>query len=695
MFATYLGKYKSIIISIALFIILDASVLVLNFYISFEIADDAVGVNLAGRQRMLSQRMVKSLLDISYSGDDRAEQSQALEELEFTRGLFDQTLAAFDQGGLARAADGGEVRLSSVTSMRGREAIERAKILWRPYQEYLSALTVDLSEQQRNLALLAAISYAKQNNLTLLRLMNDLTVDLENVATSKATRLRMIQTVGITLAIINFFIILFHFIGELRRGDKKLEIARQETRKIMDTVNEGLFLVDREYQIASQHSRKVSSMFGKSSIAGFSFEGLLEDLVSSKDMETTKRFIALLFREDVKSNLISDLNPLRKIEVNIANGRGAYTSRYLHFEFARAYDNGMVKNILVTVNDVTEKVTLEHELAQVREQTEHQLEVLTGILHANPSMLKRFVSSCFEGFHRVNLMLREPAKSEAALRRKLNDIFVEIHAFKGEAGALGLESFQELAHRFESDIVDIRDRDNISGDDFFPLVVQLDKLIRHAETVQSLSEKLAAFGKEATLVGNAQMDEWHHLFHLTSSVAARANKKVDLVTSGLTEVPLGRELRKLVSDVAVQCIRNAVFHGIESPQERLQNYKSEIGRIDLHLAQTPDGSIELSIRDDGRGFDYDAIRERALATGRWSEQELETWDSKKLASLIFEPGFSTAAGEGLDAGRGIGMDVLKEKIKQTRGKIRISSRRGASTHFLISIPPLFGAEIAA
>lgn len=694
MFGAYLGKYKSIIVSIALFIILDASVLMLNFYISFEIAEDAVGVNLAGRQRMLSQRMVKSLLDMDFSSQQESEKQLATSELDFTLSLFDETLSAFDSGGVARSAGGGEVYLNAVTSEKGRSAIEEAKLLWSPYKQLLEKLLVSDSEAERSIVLISAISYAKENNLILLKLMNDLTVDLENVARSKATRLRMIQTIGITLAVINFFIILFHFIGELRRGDKKLEVARQETTRIMDTVNEGLFLIDKQFEIASQHSKKVSSMFGHDDISGYSFEKLLEDLVSNRNMETSKRFISLLFREDIKSNLIRDLNPLREIELNIADDSGGYISKFFSFDFARVYGESAVENILVTVVDVTEKVSLERELQAVREQTEQQLEVLTGILHANPSLLKRFVVGSFESFHKINLLLREPAKTELALRKKLGSIFVEIHNVKGEAGALGLESFEELAHKFEEDIREVQNREEINGDDFFPLVVLLEKLIRHCETVQSLSEKLAAFGRVDSS-NESTSDEWKHLYHLVDSVAKRHSKKVELVTSGLTEVSLTDELKKLVSEVSVQCIRNAVVHGIEPPEDRLDVLKDEKGRIDLRLNQMADGTIELSIKDDGRGLDEKLLRAQALASGRWTEDELEAWDNKQLVSLIFQPGFSTSEKENLDSGRGVGMDVIKDRLRQCRGKVRISSRLGVNTSFLISIPPPIHKEIAA
>lgn len=697
MFVAQLGKYKSIIVSIALFLILDASVMILNFYISFEISEDAAGVNLAGRQRMLSQRMVKSLLDMDYSIGNQVEQDLALKELNATVNLFDETLKAFDKGGSATGADGVAVALNRVKSSDGVEAISDAKALWGPYKILLEDVVSAKDEQSLSLALTAAVAYGRQNNVTLLKQMNRLTVDLENFASSKAARLRWIQTIGISLAVINFFIILFHFLGQLKEGDRKLDVARRETEKIMDTVNEGLFLIDKDLKVASQHSTKLVTMFGREKLSGFTFESLLADMVSDKDLQTSKRFIALLFREDIKSNLISDLNPLKELEVNISEASGGFVNKFFRFEFDRAYDNGAVKNILVTVNDVTDKVQLSRELALAKEQTEQQLEVLTGIIHTNPIILKRFVSSCFGKFKDINRVLREPAKSDSTLRKKLNDIFVEIHNFKGEAGALGLESFETLAHMFETDIIALRAKGDITGDDFFSLVVQLDKLIRHAEMVQSLSEKLSAFSDTGAEQGKAVADqrEWEHLSHLADTVAKRTDKKVELVTSGLTEVALSDPLKSLISDISVQCIRNAIFHGIETPQDRLESYKTELGRIDLRLAQASDGNIELTIRDDGQGFDFEAIRARAIETGKWSEQELESWDSKRLASLIFEPGFSTADVETLDAGRGVGMDVIRERISQFRGKIRISSRRGACTSFQISIPPLIGEELAA
>lgn len=684
-----LGKYKSIVISIALFLLLDASVLILNFYISFKIADDAVGVNLAGRQRMLSQRTVKTLLDMQASVGDPEQHKQAMEELQLTYTLFNQTLNAFDKGGSAKGADGSPVELKAVTSPVGRKAIEDAKALWLPYSQLVNAVLTNTDSAQQTTVLNEAIEIARASNLSLLALMNKLTVDLENVATSQATTLRYVQTVGISLAIINFLIILFHFIGELKRNDRALEEARQETTDILNTVNEGLFLLDSELTIGHQHSAKLTQMFGNKVIADQKFSDLIGDLVKPKDLETAQRFISLLFRPDIKSNLISDLNPLNEIEVNLPDDQGGYNTLYLSFEFTRVTVGDTIQNVLVTVNDVTEKVKLANQLAEEKEKGEQQLEMLTSILHTNPATLKRFVNNGFDTFGRINSLLKDQSKNQESLKRKLNDMFIEVHNFKGEASALGLETFSDHAHNFESDISELRNKEKVTGNDFLKLTVQLEKLMKYTESVQALAKKLASFAtidKPGDTNTAHSTNQWQHLNQLVQSCSDRQLKKAELILTGFNETPLDEEVATLVDDLCIQFIRNAISHSVESPSEREHSKKPSNARIDARLARLPSGDIELSVRDDGKGIDYEKIREKAKSMSKWNPEEVATWSNKKLLNCIFETGFSTSEKASEDSGRGVGMDVIAKKIKQHNGKLRISSRFGQDCLFTVTIP---------
>lgn len=687
------GKYRGILISVALFLLLDASVLLLNFYISYEIADDAVGVNLAGRQRMLSQRMAKTLLVLDASRDDPAAFKLAYDELQLSKGLFDETLIAFVQGGAVRGADQEIVTLEKITTPKGLAALKQASIIWQPYKAAVEKIQV--AGQLDIEGLTQAVTMARIHNLELLKLMNNLTISLEQVATAKATRLRTIQTIGISLAIINFLFILFHFVRQLRDSDEVIEKARKETTEILETVNEGLFLIDEQLRIGEQHSAKLSAILGHSSFAGKSFQELLETIITAKDAETARGFIELLFDPKIKEKLIGDLNPLHSVEVNIAQSSGGFNTKHLSFKFARAYQGDRISHVLVTVLDISDQIKLEKALAESRKRNETQLELLTSLLHAHPSLLKEFIANSYGCYNRINNILRNPAKTARAVREKASLIFKEIHNFKGEAASLKLDYFENAAHSIEDILAQLRHKPDINGNDYLGLTVQLENLINYTQQIEQLAGKLAQFGSAAstsnaantkTITGSRQFDGWDNLQDYVHTLAMRNGKSVKLVVSGLQDVELETNLQQKLKEICIQLLRNAVVHGIESPRDRELSEKPVEGRIDLRLAKLSEREMELTIMDDGQGLDYAAIREKAVALGRWSSDEIESWDNKRLLALIFNEGFSTAKEISKDAGRGVGLDAVMSHILAQRGKISVASRRGHYCRFVITLP---------
>lgn len=713
------GKYRGIIISVALFLLLDASVLIFNFYVSFEIADDAVGVNLAGRQRMLSQRMAKTLLVLDVSRNDPAAFKSAFDELQLSKGLFDETLNGFIGGGQVRGAGKDLVVLEPVANRLGKDSLQNTAQLWLPYKkaiENFSDAVTSGGDYSSELA--AAVALARSHNLTILTSMNDLTVSLEQVAASKATRLRAIQTLGICLAIVNFLFIMLHFVRQLRDSDRVIERARRETTEILETVNEGLFLIDKELVIGEQHSAKLSEVLGKQDFAGQSFQTLLESIVSAKDAETARGFIELLFDEKIKEKLIGDLNPLNNVEVNIASHSGGFLTKHLQFSFARAYqknddDVPEISHVLVTVLDITEQVKLERALNESRKHNESQLEMITSLLHTHPGLLREFIANSFNCFNRINNILRQPAKTGQAVREKAVSIFREIHNFKGEAASLKLEFFETAAHKMEDTLTELRDKHDLTGNDYLGLTVQLENLISYTQQVEHLTEKLGQFaivtGSKPKFVStpvtsNRSGHVWDHLHDFVQNIALRNGKLVNLVSSGLSEIELDAEYEQQLKEMVIQLLRNAVVHGIETPRDRELSEKPMEGRIDLRLAKISPTEMELTVMDDGAGLNYNAIREQALASGKWPEDEIESWTNKHLLGLIFHEGFSTAVEVSKDAGRGVGMEAVMKNVLEHRGRIAVSSRRGRHCRFVITLPIIAaagnghatnGAEIAA
>jgi two-component system chemotaxis sensor kinase CheA len=162
--------------------------------------------------------------------------------------------------------------------------------------------------------------------------------------------------------------------------------------------------------------------------------------------------------------------------------------------------------------------------------------------------------------------------------------------------------------------------------------------------------------------------------------AAAAGKEASLfVEGGAVEVDTG--VVDLLRDPLTHLVRNAVAHGIESPERRLAAGKPASGTVRLR-ARTEAGCFVLDVEDDGRGFDRDAIARTARERGR----PVEGLSDEQLFALAFEPGFSTADEVSDLSGRGVGLDVVQHNLKRLRGSISVSSRAGQGSTLTLRVP---------
>ena len=169
---------------------------------------------------------------------------------------------------------------------------------------------------------------------------------------------------------------------------------------------------------------------------------------------------------------------------------------------------------------------------------------------------------------------------------------------------------------------------------------------------------------------------------LVRDLSRKSAKQVRLVTFG-ESTEMDRSMVEQIADPLVHMIRNAVDHGLEAPEARAAAGKQPVGEIRLG-AYHEGGSVVIEIADDGRGLDRGAIVAKALQKGLIASAEGMSDDD--IHAIIFAPGFSTAAQVTEISGRGVGMDVVKRNIEAMRGRVVISSTRGAGTRFKIILP---------
>ncbi|MBA1192559.1 chemotaxis protein CheA [Pseudomonas entomophila] len=171
---------------------------------------------------------------------------------------------------------------------------------------------------------------------------------------------------------------------------------------------------------------------------------------------------------------------------------------------------------------------------------------------------------------------------------------------------------------------------------------------------------------------------------LVRDLARQLKKEINLELVG-EETDLDKNLVEALADPLVHLVRNAVDHGIESPDEREAGGKPRTGHVVLSAEQEGD-HILLSISDDGKGMDPDVLRAKAVEKGLMDRDAADRLSESDCYNLIFAPGFSTKTEISDVSGRGVGMDVVKTKISQLNGSINIYSAKGQGSKIVIKVP---------
>ncbi|MFV9488684.1 chemotaxis protein CheA [Pseudomonas aeruginosa] len=171
---------------------------------------------------------------------------------------------------------------------------------------------------------------------------------------------------------------------------------------------------------------------------------------------------------------------------------------------------------------------------------------------------------------------------------------------------------------------------------------------------------------------------------LVRDLARNVKKEINLELVG-EETDLDKNLVEALADPLVHLVRNAVDHGIESPEEREAAGKPRVGQVVLSAEQEGD-HILLMITDDGKGMDAEVLRNKAVEKGLLERDAADRLTDLECYNLIFAPGFSTKTEISDVSGRGVGMDVVKTKISQLNGTVNVFSQKGSGSKIVIKVP---------
>lgn len=696
MFRNLFGKYRFLVVSIAFFLIFDLGVLVLNFYTSGKIAQQAELINLAGRQRTLTQQLSKATLYIKAQKLQKWVYQSGLDELRNHYSTFESTLNAFQYGGLTPSTETGElIMVNAVIDKEAVSILREASALWAEFDKVIEPLMTDMLVTDDEIK--PASEFIAANNLALFEQMNRLTEHFAQESEQQTNFLRMVQLGGISLATINFFVILFHFLNQLRGRERQLKIKQNESDQILSTIGEGVFLVDQTLTIGGQHSRYLETLFCSKKISGQRLSRFFNRYFSEKTTKTAIDFVKLYYASHVNSDLIEDLNPLNRVSATIPLASGEVAQKYLNFSFAQIQNTEGGKSVLVTVKDITDSVLLEEQTEKNEGQVERQLMLFSEILPIDPLQLDAFMKEGLQTLDHLNSVLKEKKQVTDNYDKLLTHVLRGAHTLKGNASALKFDWFAEQLHAFETEVETIKksgERKIIRGRDLLPITVQLKKLYESIETICDLRSRLMAYGIEhrassnllkeesvPTLIETVENQRWFGLTSMLDDVAKQEGVKVALNLRGFHET-LDPKVDSVLYPVAVQLVRNSIAHGIENYEARKRLKKPDVGQIVISISSDADGNYRFVYEDDGQGFDYEAIRKRLLADG-FDEGKLNNLSKADLVNRTFADQFSTSQNVSISSGRGLGLAIVWEKLRTIDANMKIRSVEKEFTQFIV------------
>jgi two-component system chemotaxis sensor kinase CheA len=688
-------------------------VLVFGFRLATHMRAEITALQAASTLQTYPDEISHQLNSLRDRLEVRAYSGKALTDLQETVKHFDQELKQINAAGEMDSPQ-----------------LARALLLWHEYGPVLDPVIAfdgqpyvdsdsggsSLSREGREhyAQVKRAQLFASDNAHALQAQLSSLASTLERTSSAAASRLRAMLFAGVLAALV-LAATAGYFQITRARHERAARDAQEQTRDILKTVREGFFLLDANYRIGSVWSDALARMFSRSDFAGLSFEELLKDLVPAATLATATKYIKLLWGDRAHENLMKSINPLGQLEITMDNGHGGKETRYLQFDFHRVMGPEGIKHVLCAVGDITSSVLLARELHDSQENANQQLDMMLGMMHVDPLQLVSFLDTAETGLKLVNTILKEPARTDAEFRKKLTGLFRELHAIKGEASALNLKSIASRVHALEDMVSECKKRPELSGNDFLPMVLKLDELLAHLRSVREMASRLTALkdspgaGAEAASAAAAPAtaraspaeraapprtieDLAPTLQSMAERLAADHAKRFRLSLTGLGEVP--GAYRSTIKDCLIQMLRNAAVHGIEAPDVRRGQSKDDTGVVHVDFRKAGE-SYELIFEDDGAGIAVDSLKAAAVRKQLISEEEASLLDTRSTMALIFRPGFSTQDDVSMDAGRGVGMDVVARSVYALGGKIGVSTHPGRFTRFKIVLPPLEASDSTA
>jgi len=487
--------------------------------------------------------------------------------------------------------------------------------------------------------------------------------------------------------------------------EETVALRTQSIRNLLNNAGQGFLSFGIDLRIHHEYSAECTRIFAKD-IHGLTLSKLLfpedEDQIKFIDTLLTKILSTL------DESFLDLYLPLLPSEVVVDSKLIS-----IDYKFIELNPNNDDKLCMVILTDISDQRSLESQIEKERNLLKMVVEVVVNF--------NDFIQNVRDFQYFCEVRLQEIIDSNKPLEVIVAEIYRQVHTFKGNFSQLGLMSVIENLHDLESQIFNLKknigsknledvkeffagflifswlEKDmaglhDILGEDFFSqedeLIISKHKLVEIEKKISMLltPNECKMLIPELRKLRHRPFDDLLKSYpDYVLNLAERLDKLIYPVVMETETILVNPDFYSDFTKTLVHVFRNAVDHGLESPDERLENDKDEYGNIVVSLTST-EKQIVLTIRDDGRGIDAGIIRDKVVESGIKMIEEVERLTESEVVQLIFADGFSTKEDVNELSGRGVGLAAVLDELTKLGGFLSVKTEINQGTEFSFSLP---------
>ncbi len=408
---------------------------------------------------------------------------------------------------------------------------------------------------------------------------------------------------------------------------------------------------------------------------------------------------------------------------------------YIRISYIPLFKDEKLEIVHIILQDISEIKEREDQAQQQRKE----MEKFFALLQVSDSLFELFMSETRKLFDEIKQDLKILRENKATSYQEVaGRMFRAVHTIKANARLFKLNSIQDVAHQVENFLDELRSGARVYAPKTIgELTMQIMTISEEVYSYASLRKEIlntadrnsgfnlkyrvqwirSLMNQFASVLRDPKFEQRHlQLIQKEFSRALSSFDKASLkeyirgYSSMIQDVAmqLGKEVGDLetniefhsfdtatlarINDIILHCMRNAIDHGVERPEDRVKAGKLRKGTITLSTEEK-DGVIKIEIKDDGRGIDVERVKAKAVEKGFISAEKAQTMSQEEAVSLLFQAGVSTADTVTEISGRGFGMDVVRDYVQGLNGQLKIDFEKGGGTTISIWIPAVSEEQI--